>query len=195
MDKVVLQVRIFEKLIIECDPKITCNDKGTCLGDKCICFSSIDKGFYNPETNCLTCLSGYNGTDCKTPICKGGCQNDRKCISPDVCDCKPYFDGKNCQLKMCFEKNENDPTVCNGRGYCDEFDICMCYYPWRGRDCSSLSIVSGVSIALQVIIGLALLTVCCVLLSLLILLCKKVENPDKAEKVSWLELQNESDEE
>lgn len=195
MVKIVILV-IFNSFFnyLVCDPKEKCNGNGICINDQCSCYSTREQGFYNPENNCLTCLNGYNGTQCKTPICTKGCGKG-KCTSPDSCSCGPYLTGPTCEEETCYGISKKDRNVCSGRGFCIDFDTCICYTPYRGRDCSSLYVVSGVSIALQVIIGLASITVCIVLLSLLILLCKKVENPDKQEKVSWLELQNESEDE
>ncbi|XP_006814699.2 uncharacterized protein LOC102802502 [Saccoglossus kowalevskii] len=46
------------------------------------------------------CCPGWTGSierGCPTPICNSQCQNNGRCINPDVCQCQPGYTGKYCQ--------------------------------------------------------------------------------------------------
>ena len=89
---------------------MTCGDRQVCVGGAC------------------TCVPGYTGTDCTTPLCVQDCHHGGYCSAPDTCACPPGWFDANCTTPVCTQ-------TCGNGGNCTGPNICTCPDDWTGVDC------------------------------------------------------------
>ena len=100
----------------------SCSDHGDCIApDTCDCDSQFT------GANCESCILGFSGPSCNTPVCCGlnatnivVCSGHGDCIAPDTCSCSSGFIGDNCEVPFieespCVEKTFTDEDVFNWR--------------------------------------------------------------------------------
>jgi hypothetical protein len=121
---------------------VVCSGKGNCtFPDNCKCNNNLIVGL-----NCESCANGYYGNNCNSPICNGiqqdnstVCSGRGNCTSPNNCKCNNnlivglncescangYY-GNNCSFPICNGVQQNNSTVCSGRGSCILPNNCKC---------------------------------------------------------------------
>lgn len=125
-----------------------CNGHGICTGyDKCECnihyygkeceitecfgiFSNETSNVCSGNGDCINynscnCKYGYSGLHCETPTCNSISTNGN-CIDVDTYECDENYTGYNCEIPLCFGIDARHPSVCNGRGTCNDVNTCTC---------------------------------------------------------------------
>ena len=79
------------------------------------------------------CFSGYSGNKCDQIACNqvSNCSNNGQCKDPDICECKPEFEGLFCEIPTCISLKK-----CSDNGVCNLNQTCSCYQGYTGNDCS-----------------------------------------------------------
>jgi len=117
------------------------------------------------------------------------------CVRPNVCSCNDFFGGQNCEFPLCYDIPSNETKVCSGNGQCKSFNFCDCDSKHSGRDCSELRQVEGLWIGLIIIMAICFVSICIIFITIALLFRKKSELPTKEDQVTWVELQEDEDDE
>lgn len=86
------------------------------------------------EPNTCSCFNGWEGVDCTTPSCPGGCVNGL-CNEPFVCTCNEGWLGDDCSTAKCSNSCTN--------GMCHQPYNCTCDNGWEDENCTT-PICSGI---------------------------------------------------
>src|SRR5689334_7678985 len=76
---------------------------------------------YNSYISCR-CNSGYALPDCNA-TCTPNCPLNSRCVTPNVCNCDPGYQGQYCNITFTCANVQN----CNSHGDCVAQDTCNCY--------------------------------------------------------------------
>lgn len=102
----------------------------------------------------------YSSTSLKLVYCFGkesheltacSSQTRGKCIFENVCQCNEGYTGNECQMNLCFGKNETDSNVCNSKGKCIDKNTCECINGYRGQECQNQNLDTFVIIFFSVL--------------------------------------------
>jgi len=106
-----------------CEIPLPCSPGDSCLpGTNCSCLNGGTCG--GPSNTVCSCPQGQYASDyCEVVICSGpdfpgGCQQG-KCVSPNVCQCNPGWNGTDCSKPIC------DPPCVHGQ--CTAPNTCNCF--------------------------------------------------------------------
>jgi len=88
--------------------------------------------------NECTCEKGWEGPDCKIPICAQDCANGGKCVKPDQCQCVRYpntfRDGRDGGGRPLFQQDNGDPQLSGWTGFDCNTPICVQAERWVAND-------------------------------------------------------------
>jgi predicted nucleic acid-binding Zn-ribbon protein len=114
-------------------------DKWT--GNECKQYKSAVLPSATPMVATKGCKSGWEGTDCKTPICPKSngkvCGGHGKCAGVGLCKCDAGWTGTACGLASCKNKLTGQ-GACSGHGTCSGPDTCTCAPGYGGSECEQL---------------------------------------------------------
>ncbi|BET03451.1 Hypothetical protein NTJ_16270 [Nesidiocoris tenuis] len=82
------------------------------------------------------CRAGWDGPECRTPVCRPRCRNGGVCTRPGSCACPDHFTGSICQTPIC------DPPCQNG-GHCVGNNQCLCPPNTSGEYCQNYTCDEG----------------------------------------------------
>ncbi|MFA5624973.1 MAG: SUMF1/EgtB/PvdO family nonheme iron enzyme [Bradymonadales bacterium] len=94
------------------------------------CTPECQNGGTCTALNTCTCLSGWTGNSCQTPLCSPECQNEGICSAPDTCTCLSGWTGNRCQTPVCSPE-------CQNGGTCSAPNTCTCPSGWTGNRCQT----------------------------------------------------------
>lgn len=118
-------------------PRITYNDlrvidqgRWAEAGGQCV--DEVIRGCANNGTcvapDVCKCAEGWEGFDCRTPICEQECNHHGNCTLPNTCTCERGWAGDECTIPLCAQE-------CQNGGVCVAPDTCQCFqYPNTFRD-------------------------------------------------------------
>ena len=63
------------------------------------------------------------------------CNGNGICVDKDVCNCKTFYTGIQCETPICYNFPSNDPFVCSIHGQCASPNNCICDPLYGGSKC------------------------------------------------------------
>lgn len=129
-----------------------CSGQGKCVArDRCDC----NTGFTGSKCETSAPAPPLDIITIQVHVCYGKsqfdpnvCSKNGNCVDNNKCHCKTGFTGLQCETNTigmvihliathtCFGIQNQDPTVCNGRGKCVGQNICQCNTKFSGASCN-----------------------------------------------------------